>query len=115
MNEIWRIKDGTKQGYTEFVPTPETTLDLSFPSSTTRRGRVKEGVTPTLDTSCEVGVFDKERIRLITSKEAWRLQGFPDWAYEKAKSVGVSEASLRKQAGNSVTVPVIHAIARRLT
>lgn len=114
MSKIWRIKDGTKAGYTEFVATPETTLDLSFPSSKTRRGRVKEGVTPTLDTSCEVGVFQQGRIRLISSREAWRLQGFPDWAYDRAVQEEVSEANLRKQAGNSVTIPVIHQIAREL-
>ena len=112
---MWRIHDGTKQGYTDFEATEETTLDLSFPSSKTRRGRVKEGVTPTLDTSCEIGVFDKGKVRLISSREAWRLQGFPDWAYEKAKDAGVSEANLRKQAGNSVTVSVIHAVGSRLT
>ena len=33
-------------------------LDLSFPESKTRRGRVIEGgsICPTLDTGCEVGV-----------------------------------------------------------
>lgn len=110
----WRIKDGTKQGYTEFTPTPETTLEIGFPNSKNRRGRVKEGVTPTLDTSSEVAVFEGNRIRYVSELECWRLQGFPDWAYHRAKSAGVSQTQLRKQAGNSVTVPVIHAIARRL-
>ncbi|HFI0065883.1 TPA: DNA cytosine methyltransferase, partial [Streptococcus suis] len=36
---------------------------------------------------------------------------FPDWAYERAESVS-SKSQLYKQAGNSVTVTVIEAIAR---
>jgi DNA (cytosine-5)-methyltransferase 1 len=39
--------------------------------------------------------------------------GFPDWAFEKAAAVN-SENQLYKQAGNSVTVPVIEEIAKRL-
>ena len=53
------------------------------------------------------------RIRKLTPKECWRLQGFPDWAFERAEKVN-SNSQLYKQAGNSVTVNVIAAIARRL-
>lgn len=52
------------------------------------------------------------RIRKLTPRECWRLQGFPDWAFDKAKEVN-SNSQLYKQAGNSVTVPVIYEIARR--
>jgi DNA (cytosine-5)-methyltransferase 1 len=54
------------------------------------------------------------RIRKLTPKECWRLQGFPDWAFERAKAVGVSDSQLYKQAGNSVTVNVVYEIAKRL-
>ena len=57
------------------------------------------------------GITDSYRIRKLTPKECWRLQGFPDWAFEKAKEVN-SNSQLYKQAGNSVTVPVIQAIAK---
>lgn len=57
----------------------------------------------------------KWRIRKITPLEAWRLQGFPDWAFDRAKQAGLSDSQLYKQAGNSVTVPVIKAIAERMT
>lgn len=56
---------------------------------------------------------DKLRIRKITPLESWRLQGFPDWAFDKAQAVN-SNSQLYKQAGNSVTVPVICEIAKRL-
>ena len=52
-------------------------------------------------------------IRRLTPLECWRLQGFPDWAYERAAEVN-SASQLYKQAGNSVTVPVIQAIAERV-
>lgn len=42
-----------------------------------------------------------------------RLQGFPDWAFDQAQEVN-SNSQLYKQAGNSVTVNVIAAIAREL-
>ena len=53
------------------------------------------------------------RIRKLTPKECWRLQGFPDWAFDKVQEVN-SNSQLYKQAGNSVTVNVITEIARRL-
>ena len=54
------------------------------------------------------------RIRRLTPLESWRLQGFTDEQFYKAKNDGVSNAQLYKQAGNSVTVNVIDAIARKL-
>lgn len=53
------------------------------------------------------------RIRKLTPRECWRLQGFPDWAFDKAQEVN-SNSQLYKQAGNSVTVTVIKEIARYL-
>ena len=51
-------------------------------------------------------------IRKLTPRECWRLQGFPDWAFDKAQEVN-SKSQLYKQAGNSVTVNVIEEIAKR--
>ena len=52
-------------------------------------------------------------VRKLTPRECWRLQGFPDWAFDKAQEVN-SNSQLYKQAGNSVTVNVIEEIARYL-
>ena len=79
-------------------------------------------VSPTLTTCCghhtsSSTVLMKQpnfRIRKLTPKECWRLQGFPDWAFERARAVGVSDSQLYKQAGNSVTVNVVYEIAKRL-
>ena len=54
---------------------------------------------------------DGFRIRKLTPRECWRLQGFPDWAFDKAQEVN-SNSQLYKRAGNSVTVNVIAAIAK---
>ncbi|MDT2742905.1 DNA (cytosine-5-)-methyltransferase [Lactococcus garvieae] len=61
----------------------------------------------------DAGIFDGIRVRRLTPRECWRLQGFPDWAFDKAQEVN-SNSQLYKQAGNSVTVNVISEIARRL-
>ena len=53
------------------------------------------------------------RIRKLTPKECFRLQGFPDDYFERAREV-CSDTQLYKQAGNSVTVPVVYEIAKRM-
>lgn len=53
------------------------------------------------------------RIRKLTPKETWRLQGFDDWMYEKAASVN-SNTQLYKQSGNSITVDVLAHIFENL-
>ena len=56
-------------------------------------------------------LLEELRIRKLTPRETWRLQGYPDWAFDRAKEVN-SNSQLYKQAGNSVTVNVIAAIAK---
>ena len=53
------------------------------------------------------------RIRRLTPRECFRLQGFPDEYFERAAAVN-SDSQLYKQAGNGVTVNVIYEIAKRL-
>ena len=54
------------------------------------------------------------RIRKLTEKECWRLQGFTDEQFYKAKNDGVSNSQLYKQAGNTVSVAVVDAIVKCL-
>ena len=53
------------------------------------------------------------RIRRLTPKECFRLQGFSDELFEKARRVN-SDAQLYKQAGNAVTVTVAFEVASLL-
>ena len=67
----------------------------------------------TVDGTSIHGVTDGVRIRKLTPRECWRLQGFPDWAFEKAQKEN-SDTQLYKQAGNSVTVNVIEDVGERI-
>ena len=105
-----RVKEATSKGYAEVGDS----VNLSHPNSKTRRGRVGKQVANTLLTGESQGVIEPDfRIRKLTPRECWRLQGFPDWAFDKAQEVN-SNSQLYKQAGNSVTVNVIAAIAKEL-
>ncbi|WP_174854479.1 DNA cytosine methyltransferase [Streptococcus suis] len=106
------VREATAKGYSE--ATVGDSVNLSHPNSSTRRGRVGKQVANTLLTGEEQGVVTSNfRIRKLTPRECWRLQGFPDWVFDKAQAVN-SNSQLYKQAGNSVTVNVIEAIARKL-
>lgn len=106
------IKEATSKGYAEAEVGDS--VNLSHPNSKTRRGRVGKQVANTLLTGESQGVIEPDfRIRKLTPRECWRLQGFPDWAFDKAQEVN-SNSQLYKQAGNSVTVNVIAAIAKEL-
>lgn len=77
-----------------------------------------DGISPTLSTmqggGQEPKILDDFRVRKLSPLECWRLQGFPDWAFDRAKQAGLSDSQLYKQAGNSVTVPVIKAIVENM-
>lgn len=88
-------------------------VDLAYPDSKTRRGRVGHGVAKTLPTTDSQGVLDGYRIRKLTPKECWRLMGFDDADFEKAAQVN-SNAQLYKQAGNSIVVKVLELILKEL-
>ena len=53
------------------------------------------------------------KIRKLTPKECFRLQGWTDDYFEKAEFVN-SDSQLYKQAGNGVTVNVIYEIAKKM-
>ena len=53
------------------------------------------------------------RIRKLTPKECWRLQGFDDEDFYKAEVVN-SNTQLYKEAGNSIVVDVLEAIFTNL-
>lgn len=75
------IKTATKKGY-DIARINEDSINLTFPNSKTRRGRVGRGKAQTLDASCNQGVAinDSEcNIRKLTPLECWRLQGWDEW------------------------------------
>lgn len=79
-----------------------------------KRGCVQKGMIQTIKTSCaDIGVVvfngTRVRIRKLTPKECWRLMGFTDEDFEKARKVN-SDTQLYKQAGNSIVVKVLERI-----
>lgn len=108
------IREATKKGYTEAMEGDS--VNTSFPNSKTRRGRVGKQVAQTLQAGeVNQGVVTNDiRIRKLVPIETWRLQGFSDEQFYKAKNSGVSNSQLYKQAGNAVTVNVVDAIVGEL-
>ena len=105
------IKTANKIGYD--YATDGDGIDLAYPDSKTRRGRVGHGVSKTLPTTDSQGVLDGYRIRKLTPLECWRLMGFDDVDFEKAAKVN-SSTQLYKQAGNSIVVNVLEAILKEI-
>ena len=110
---IVRIAEAPKKGFAE--ATIGDSINIAYPNSNTRRGRVCEGKANTLSTSPQQAVItedsnmDNIRIRKLTPRECWRLMGFDDEDFNKARAVN-SDTQLYKQAGNSIVVNVLEAI-----
>lgn len=109
---VLEIKEATRSGRKEAFPGDS--VDLSFSGQNTRRGRVGKDIAHTLDTGCSQGVVTPGlRIRRLMPRECFRLQGFSETQIDRLLSVD-SDTQAYKQAGNAVTVNVVHAIALRL-
>ena len=85
-------------------------VDIAYPTSTTRRGRVQEHgtVAPTLTCGCEGSLARIEtpyRIRKLTERECFRLMGVRDEDSDKIRAA-VSKSQCYKLAGNSIVVDV---------
>lgn len=75
--EELRVKTNTIKGYELF--TENDCLNLSFPKSTTRRGRLTKGKAPCLLQGNEpLFVMKEDNVRMLNKTELCRLQGFPD-------------------------------------
>jgi DNA-cytosine methyltransferase len=76
-NARLKVKTNTTDGYQ--YATENDCLNLSFPKSTTRRGRITKGKSPCLLQGNEpLFAFTGDNIRPLNKVELCRLQGFPD-------------------------------------
>lgn len=130
------VKEATSIGY-KYAEIGDS-INIAFPDSDFRRGRVGKKTANTVLTGSQQGVVTEQlKIRRLTPLECWRLQAFPDVAFYAAKFgsmkiaekiIGgnmnhydcsfepkMSDSQLYKQAGNSVTVEVIYQIAKNLS
>jgi site-specific DNA-cytosine methylase len=107
INNEWRVKNATKLGY--LVPQNGDSVNLDFPKSKTRRGRVGKQKSNTLNTGCNIGFFKDGKIKRFTAIECERLQTVPDnYTY------GINESKRRHALGNGWTVDVIAHIFKGL-
>lgn len=100
------VPEATKKGYA--VATEGQSVDLSFPNSKTRRGRVGDKV-KNLMTTQNIGVVQNSQIRKLTPVECERLQGLPDNYTE-----GVSNTQRYKALGNAFNVDVVAHIIKTI-
>ena len=105
------VREATAKGYAEAQDGDS--INIGQPNSTAPRGRVGKGVANTLTCASEMACVQGVRIRRLTPKECFRLQGWADDYFEKAQLVN-SDSQLYKQAGNGVTVSVIRAIGEAI-
>ena len=116
------VREGTKLGYA--IATVGDSINLEQPNSKTRRGRVGKEVANTLNTGCNQATLENDyRIRKLTPKECWRLMGFADEDYFKARQAledrvyngrDRSNSQMYKMAGNSIVVDVLEGILDNL-
>lgn len=95
-----RVKQATKLGYIDAVNGDG--INLSFPTSKTRRGRVIKEKSNTLDCSCAGSVYHNGMVRNFTIHELEKLQTLPVDYTE-----GVSLKDRKHAIGNGWTVDVI--------
>jgi len=104
VNNELRCKTNTKQGYD--IVTENDCLDLSFPTSTTRRGRVTKGKSPCLmESNNNLYSYKDGLVRTVNQVEMERLQGFPD-GYTSI----LSKAHAGSLLGDGWTLPIIEHI-----
>ena len=111
-NGVLLIKEATKRGYKEAGPGDS--VDISYASQNQKRARVGRSIAYTLTTNADKAVVGPDmRIRRLTPQECLRLQGFTDSQIDRLLAV-TSDSQAYKQAGNAVTVHVVHALGLRL-
>ena len=102
-NEL-RCKTNTLQGFD--VVTENDCIDLSFPTSTTRRARVTKGKSPCLmESNNNLYSYKEGLVKTVNQTEMERLQGFPD-GYTSI----LTKAKAGSLLGDGWTLPIIEHI-----
>lgn len=114
------IKNNTKKGYLKAEEGDGVNISTRMHH---HRGTVQKKICHTIDTDggntkgvvCKKLINNRQEltIRKLTPKECWRLMGFDDEDFKKAKKVN-SDTQLYKQAGNSIVINVLEAIFKEL-
>lgn len=108
-----KVKVANKKGYEEAKPGDY--VNITYPGSKTKRGRVGNGVAHTL--TCGDGnavITENVRIRKLTPRECLRLMGWKDEQIDKIVAAKISGTQQYRQAGNGIVVQVLESIFKAL-
>lgn len=108
-----KVNVANKKGYEE--ANPGDYVNITYPSSKTKRGRVGNGVAHTL--TCGDGnavITENVRIRKLTPRECLRLMGWKDEQIDKIVAAKISGTQQYRQAGNGIVVQVLESIFKAL-
>ena len=108
-----KVKVANKKGYEE--ASPGDYVNITYPGSKTKRGRVGSGVAHTL--TCGDGnavITENVRIRKLTPRECLRLMGWKDEQIDKIVAAKISGTQQYRQAGNGIVVQVLESIFKAL-
>ncbi len=108
-----KVNVANKKGYEE--ANPGDYVNITYPGSKTKRGRVGKGVAHTL--TCGDGnavITENVRIRKLTPRECLRLMGWKDEQIDKIVAAKISGTQQYRQAGNGIVVQVLEAIFKAL-
>ena len=108
-----KVKAANKKGYEE--ASPGDYVNITYPGSKTKRGRVGNGVAHTL--TCGDGnavITENVRIRKLTPRECLRLMGWKDEQIDKIVAAKISGTQQYRQAGNGIVVQVLESIFKAL-
>lgn len=108
-----KVNVANKKGYEE--ANPGDYVNITYPGSKTKRGRVGNGVAHTL--TCGDGnavITENVRIRKLTPRECLRLMGWKDEQIDKIVAAKISGTQQYRQAGNGIVVQVLESIFKAL-
>lgn len=105
------VPEATKKGYA--IAEKGDSIDIAYINQNKRRARVDKERAHTITTSPQIGTLTNHGVRKLTPRECWRLMGFTDSDFDKARAV-CSDTQLYKQAGNSIVVNVLEAIIKNI-
>lgn len=106
------VREATKLGYKQVDEYD--TVNVEFPTSKTRRGRVQKKMAPTITTHPRIAIYYNNIIRMLSAKEHFRLMGFDDESYQRIVDSGITERQISHLAGNSICIPVLEEIFKKI-
>lgn len=109
-NNMATLEKADNKNIEMFNPYNNSKIENIAPTQTTECGNIYSSAAVLISEDGEYFF----RIRKLTPKECWRLMGFQDEDFEKAKNIGTSDTQLYKQAGNSIVVNVLVEIFKKL-